>query len=201
MTLVNERERLARDLHDTVIQDLFASGLLLQSVTMRSGGGHDPRIDEVIDRLDASILHIRSVIFRLGTQGDAHQGLLGQVHGVLEEAARILAHPADPADERRDRHDGLVGTDRAADPDACASRCRTSPAMPRATRVEVGLELVDDLVTLTVVDNGVGYTTARPPGNGVRNMGERARRLGGDMSIAPRTPAGTTFIWTARIDT
>ena len=198
VTLVNERERLARDLHDTVIQDLFASGLLLQSVTMRSGGDHDPRVDEVIDRLDASILQIRSVIFRLGNHGGSQQGLLGQVHGVLEEAARIL---------------GSQPILRTSGPiDTMASPALVEQLIPtlreslsnvarhaRATRVEVGVELVDDLVTLTVVDNGIGYDAARPRGHGVRNMGERARRLGGDMSIGPREPAGTTMVWTARL--
>jgi signal transduction histidine kinase len=199
VTLVNERERLARDLHDTVIQDLFASGLLLQSVTMRSGGEHDPRVDEVIDRLDASILQIRSVIFRLGTQGDAHQGLLGQVHDVLEEAARIL------------RTQPILRTSGAID--TMASSALIEQLIPtlreslsniarhaNATRVEVGLELVDDLVTLTVLDNGIGYDAGRPHGSGVHNMGQRARRLGGDMSIGPREPGGTTLVWTARID-
>lgn len=196
VTLMEERERLARDLHDTVIQDIFACGLLLQSVTMRSGGQHDPRVDEAIDRLDASILQIRSVIFRIGTHGDAHQGLLGQVHAVLEESSRILGS------QPILRSSGAI--------DTMASPAVIEQIIPtlreslsnvarhaHASRVEVELDLTDGVLTLTVADNGVGYSAQGPHGNGVRNMAERARHLGGTMSIATRQPSGTVLTWTA----
>jgi signal transduction histidine kinase len=199
VALVGERERLARDFHDTVIQDLFASGLLLQSLAARSPSENRQRIDEVIQRLDESIRQIRAVIFRLRSSGAERRSLLALIHDVIDDSARAL--------DRQPilRSSGPV--DMMATPELVEHLLPTLRESlsnvarhAHATRIEIDLDVVGAVVTLTVADNGVGYSSDAPSGNGVRNMAERARRLRGTMAITPRTPTGTTLTWSAQID-
>jgi PAS domain S-box-containing protein len=95
LALVDDRARIARDLHDTVIQDLFATGLALQSVAMRVDPDIRARIDKLIDRQDDAIREIRTTIFGLTARRGNADSLCDQARAVVDEAARVLGfHPS-----------------------------------------------------------------------------------------------------------
>jgi signal transduction histidine kinase len=195
--VLEDRERIARDLHDTVIQRLFATGLSLQgSVRLIRT---DPeaaaiRIETAVDDLDLTVKHIRSAIFGLETAGPTTAGLRDQVVTLIREASRALG------DEPRVLFDGPVDTalsERAVA--ALVSTLREALSNvarhARATRVEVDVVATSD-VCLRVVDNGIGPPAdGQPVGNGLRNMATRARELGGSMDLRPGAEHGCVLEW------
>lgn len=196
LALLKDRARIARDLHDTVIQELFAAGLALQALALRSAPDVQGRLSDTIDRLDATIRQIRTTIFGLG----AHNGqdsLVASVHAVIDDAARILQF------QPRFRSSGAIDT--AATPELVEHLLPTLRESlsniarhARATRVDIDLTLLHGLVTLQVLDNGVGCAADALAGNGTRNLAERARQLGGSLTRHDAIPHGTLLTWTAR---
>ncbi len=89
LALVHDRERIARDLHDTVIQRLFATGLSLQGTVRLVGDNAEviDRVEQAVDDLDVTIKHIRSAIFGLSTTADSGDGVRDRVRSLLEETA------------------------------------------------------------------------------------------------------------------
>jgi PAS domain S-box-containing protein len=188
---LEDHERIARDLHDVVIQQLFASGMTLQGVWSRI---KDPdvaqRVAAVVDDLDGTIREIRSVIFGLQAFNQGTQGLREQIILLAREAAEHLAS------EPRVRFDGPVET---IDPEITAQLLPTlREALSNVARhaeassVEVSLVAGDDIV-LRVVDDGVGVGDTR--GSGLRNMAERAAALGGRCAIRAAPERGSILEW------
>jgi signal transduction histidine kinase len=195
LALVEDRERIARDLHDTVIQRLFATGMSLQSSVLfvRS----DPetashRIERAVDDLDITIKEIRTAIFALEQPVKRGQGLRGEVLAVAHDAAPALGF------EPRLMLDGPI--DSAVQGDAAAAVVATLREAlsnvgkhANATVVDVELSVADDLM-LQVRDNGLGRPQPPPDvGKGLGNMVARAEQLGGTASIG-RSPAGGTIV-------
>lgn len=199
LALVEDRERIARDLHDTVIQRLFATGLSLQGtarIVHTDPTAAEERIESAVDELDLTVKHIRTAIFGLEEARTAHDALRHQVLGLVRDAAAVLGFEPrvlldGPLDSAVDERVGaeLLATLR----EALSNVARHA----RATRVEVEV-LVGDSVTLRVIDDGVGPPRpVDPRGNGLRNMEERAERLGGSFAIAPGPDGGTVVEWRA----
>lgn len=199
LALVADRERIARDLHDTVIQRLFATGLSLQGtarVVHTDPAAAEARIESAVDELDLTVKHIRTAIFGLVEARTAHDALRQQVLGLAREAGAVLGFEPrvlldGPLDSAVDDRVGaeLLSTLR----EALSNVARHA----RATRVEVEV-LVSDTVTLRVSDDGVGPPgPSKPRGKGLRNMQERAERLGGSFSIGPGPDGGTIVEWSA----
>jgi GAF domain-containing protein len=222
--MLDERERIAADLHDHVIQRLFGSGLSLQGVAARlaPGPGRD-RVLGVIGDLDDTIAQIRTRIFALRQDaGDGDNGLRAQILDVITEVAPGLGFtpvlrftgPIDtllpPGGDRGGAVliDDLVAVLR----EALSNVARHA----RAARVEVdlvaggpGAESVTrsarpdgradrTTVTLRVTDDGVGVgQTARR--SGLANLRRRAERHGGTLTLAPRRPRGTCLTWAVPI--
>ncbi|MGY6499297.1 MAG: PAS domain-containing sensor histidine kinase [Acidimicrobiales bacterium] len=197
--LLEDRERIARELHDTVIQRLFATGMSAQAVASRVG---DPevaaRLHTVVDDLDTTIRDIRTAIF--GLQGGAlGSGLRAQVLQVARDASAALGftprvHFVGPIDAMvpADVADHLVPTLR----EALSNVARHAAA----TSVEVTVAGVDETVTLQVDDDGVGPTAANDRsdpmgGHGVVNMTRRAVELGGTCELRPGPNGGTLVVW------
>lgn len=193
LTLAGERERIARDLHDTVLQRLFGLGLELQATAMRSPDASE-RIEHAVDEIDLIIREIRTAVFTLGSAG--REGSLGQeLATVTAQAKRVLGYSP------RVRLDGPVET--AITPEirtellASLREALTNIAR-HAGATEAEVELVaTDVVTLRVLDNGRGVPTEfdTSSGNGLHNMAERARLLGGGCALAPRPDRGTELSW------
>ncbi|MFA1547904.1 GAF domain-containing sensor histidine kinase [Actinomadura chokoriensis] len=192
LALLEDRDRIAKDLHDTVIQRLFATAMtLMAAIKITQKREVATRVQRAVDDLDDTIRQIRSAIFALQAAPD-EESLRSRVHVLVDAAAEHLGFAPSV------RLDGLLDTvvdDETADhllavvQEALSNVARHAHAGETVVRIEVG----DDL-TLRVEDDGVGI----PEGgrrSGLRNMGERAEGLGGACTVEPRPGGGTRLTW------
>lgn len=194
LTLRNERDRLAADLHDRSIQRLFALGLSLTSLANRNPE-LAPILMQLIDETDRGIRELRGIIFDL-----SHDDETSMRHGigqVVQESARVLGFtPAieirGPVDQVSD--EGLTREVVAVLREALSNVARHA----RASTVRVLVNTDGHELHLLVSDDGVGLSGG-PPGNGTRNMEARAARLGGSFEL--RTDGSETSLeWRVPID-
>jgi signal transduction histidine kinase len=199
LVLVEDRERIARDLHDTVIQRLFATGLSLQgAVGLLRSEPHQAseRIEGAIDELDLTVKEIRSAIFGLEASRSTHHGLRAQALDVIRETADALGF--EPTLFIDGPLDTAVNDELAADLLATLREALTNVARhAKADRVEVEMTIDDGTICLTVADNGIGPPHHDPQtGNGLKNMTQRAQRHGGSLTLTPNpTTNGTQLQW------
>jgi signal transduction histidine kinase len=198
-SVLDDRDRIARDLHDRVIQRVFAIGLSLQEATRSA----DPelivsRVNTAVDNLDTTITEIRTAIYELDG-GDVKGGLR---HGVLELVGELTpllgARPevtfAGPVENVPQRTaDNLLAVVREALTNAAKHA--------QASRFLVTVS-ASDHVTLEVVDNGVGLpSVTSKEGLGLANLRSRAERLGGECVIASGDFGGTRVTWRVPVET
>jgi PAS domain S-box-containing protein len=191
--VLSERDRIARDLHDHVIQQLFASGMSLQaSLATTPPEEVATRIRTVVDDLDNTILQIRTTIFGLHQSSQMATGLRSQLLDVARHAKGTLGF--EPSVQFKGPVDA-VASDRVAEHlvavvrEALANVARHAGA----SRVRVVLDAGEELV-LTVIDDGrgMGETSRR---SGLRNLSERAALLGGSFRIEGAREGGTHLEW------
>ena len=195
MSVLDDRDRIARDLHDRVIQRVFAIGLTLQEATKLTDLESVVRqVDRSVDELDTTISEIRTAIYELG--GNALPG--GLRHSVIElanEMAPFLG--AQPEVTFRGPVDNAV-SQRTADSLLAVLREALTNAGKHAsaTRFLVTLSATDH-VTLEVIDDGVGIDagSSREGGLGLANLRSRAEKLHGVCSITPSDLGGTRVTW------
>ncbi|WP_310963176.1 GAF domain-containing sensor histidine kinase [Nocardioides terrisoli] len=194
-----DRERIARDLHDVVIQRLFATGLQLQGVRRAtSDDGVLQRIDQAVESLDVTIREIRSTIFDL-QRSEATGGLRSDLQAVLEEYVEPLGHR--PVLRTDGPVDTAVGPELAEQVvivlrEALSNVARHAHAS--ATRVELAADA--HRLRLTVADDGVGLPD-QPVESGLRNLRSRAGRLGGTFEVGRASEgAGTRMRWDVPVD-
>ncbi|MDQ1379669.1 MAG: hypothetical protein QOJ71_388 [Actinomycetota bacterium] len=194
LALVDDRERIARDLHDTVIQRLFAVGLSLQAALTRMAPV-EPAYDRMqlaVDEIDTTIRDIRSSIFALHTRQPLTSSLRADVLAVTREAARALGfEPSVTFDGPVD----TLSTDDIREQVVATLREALSNVTKHAHATTVILELAVDpeRLHLCVRDNGVGLQN-HDEGSGLQNMSERAGALGGSCAITSASPAGGTRV-------
>lgn len=211
-TILNERDRIAADLHDHIIQRLFGAGLALHGVAARLGG--DPmqdRVVRVVDDLDDTIAQIRTSIFAMRALGpDTPDGLRSRVVTVVTEAGATLGHQ--PALRFSGPIDALTAGELPADlVDDLVAVLRESLSNvarhARARRIEVDLSIGEPAdpgpaagpwLTLLVSDDGIGIA---PTGrrSGLANLERRAHRHGGTMSLEDGHPRGTRVRWSVPV--
>ena len=201
LTLAEERERMARNLHDTVIQRLFAIGLGLQGTArlIPSDEGK-ARVEELIDELDVTVRQIRTTIFAISrsSRSASNQGLRREILDVVDEATgrlglevRIdLVGPIDTAvGETTAEH--LLFSLR----EAISNVVRHA----EATHADVEVNVGPDVLVLRVADDGVGIAQEYGGfGRGLSNLGERASLLGGSCQIRSRPEGGSELEWSVR---
>jgi signal transduction histidine kinase len=194
LTLLQDRERIARDLHDLVIQRLYATGMSLQGVVpLIERPEVTDRVSRAVDAMDETIREIRSAIFALQVpRYVTRAGPRERVLDVLKEMTELLGFaPAlslvgDLGDQVPEEAAGQLV---AALREALSNAARHAGA----SRVEVTVATGKDLV-LVVRDNGAGMagTTRR---SGLANLSQRAVQLGGRLSIGPAGETGTELRW------
>ncbi|CAL9609035.1 Oxygen sensor histidine kinase response regulator DevS_DosS [Streptomyces sp. enrichment culture] len=199
LALLEDRDRIARDLHDLAIQRLFATGMTLQSAArLVQHEGAAERVTRAVADLDETIKIIRSTIFGLRARDeDTGPSLRARVARTVGETADTLGFPP------RLSMEGLLDTDvppgvaehvMAALTETLSNAARHA----HATRVEVSLQATADEVILTVTDNGRGI----PEGgrrSGLRNLEERARSVGGALETGRPDGGGSRLVWRAPI--
>jgi signal transduction histidine kinase len=191
--LMDERERIAKELHDGIIQSLFAVGMGLQGTALMTGNGEiTGRIERAVEELDRVIRDLRNYIFGL------RPGILADRQ--LDQALRDLG--AQMQERSGEKVDVTVDAAVAADLSARSAEIvqLTREALSnvarhaRARHAAVRLERDGAKAVLTVEDDGVGLDPgANPAGNGMRNMRERAAALGGTLEVASAAGKGTTL--------
>ena len=186
LSLIEERERIGRDLHDTVVQRLFATGLSLQATIRRCEDRPElaERLEQAVDEIDRTVKEIRATIFALQSVEEG-SGARARVLRVAEELTSIL--PAAPRVTFEGPVD-LVVEGRIADQLVPSVReMLTNVAKhARARTVELDVSVTDGCVHVRAVDDGRGIDPTASQGFGLRNLRERAQNLGGELIISAR---------------
>ncbi|MFV2104354.1 GAF domain-containing protein [Micromonospora sp. LOL_024] len=194
LVVLEDRERIARDLHDVVIQRLFATGLQLQSsVPLTARPEMAKRINAAVDDLDTTIKDIRRTIFELRTPMSA--ALRTEIGEAVEAAAESLGFR--PRLELTGPIDSAVPDEVRPDLTAVLREALSNAVRHAgAARVSVAVRADATHVTVTVTDDGVGCDPAAARG-GLVNLRERAERHGGTFGVRPAEPHGTELHWSA----
>ncbi|MFG1605174.1 GAF domain-containing sensor histidine kinase [Actinoplanes sp. NPDC049265] len=192
LVVLEDRERIARDLHDVVIQRLFATGMQLQGAAAQAVRPEAAqRINAAVDDLDATIRDIRRSIFEL--RAPAGTSLRTELRDAVEAAAGTLGFR--PTIDVSGPVDSAVPDDIVAELLAVLREALSNVARHAgASTARVSVSAGDGTVTLRVEDDGVGIDPALARG-GVVNMGERAHDLGGTFEIGPGPAGGTVVMW------
>ena len=193
LAVLRDRERIARDLHDKVIQRLFATGLSLQAASHGLDDRAAGKLGQAVNELDATITEIRNAIFGLearpADRPNLSAALLALVDEVtqpagLEPTVRIdgplnsLVCPALGDELLTVAGEALVNVARHAD----------------ARHVSISVHVDPQAVVLRVLDDGHGPRDGRPRGHGLANLNARARRLGGSCQLSA-TDRGASLEW------
>lgn len=209
LLLLEDRDRIAKDLHDRVIQRLFATGMALTGAARLARPSVQARLQEAVDDLDVTIQQIRTAIFGLQPFTDDPTGLQARLMKVVADAAGPLGFTPSVA------FSGLLdtGVDEETGANAVAvlqESLSNAARHARARNVSV-VVTVDDgngdgesgngtgMLTVQVEDDGVGPGRATHR-SGLRNMAERARALGGTFEMTERPSGGTTVRWRVPTD-
>lgn len=196
LSVLADRERIGRDLHDTAIQCLFATGLAMTGTARRLDDRPEvaARLEEHVNDIDNAIRQIRSAVFEMGTRRAPGSSLRRDVLDMIAQSARVL---------------GFAPTMHFYGPvDTAVSAASASHLLPvlrealsnvarhaKATRVAVTVRAEGELC-LEVLDNGRhGTASFSSGGSGVRNMDHRAQDLGGHAEIGPGPTSGTRVYW------
>jgi signal transduction histidine kinase len=190
LAVIEDRERIGRDLHDSIIQDLFATGLELQGLAVSLD---DEKVAEslngAVDRIDSTIESLRRIVADLGRRGDrsGFEDELRQHTSQLARAYEVAVFVSvDPPDlelesDLAEEVMPLIG-------EAVSNALRHSGTGV----VDVRAEMLSDRLVLSVVDQGSGFDVdSVKRGMGLDNLESRAQSLGGEVSVRSVVGAGT----------
>jgi signal transduction histidine kinase len=196
IAVLQDQERIARDLHDTVIQRLFATGLSLQALARLTTEPATSKVMGAVDDLDETIRQIRTVIFGLDRPATtAAHGVRAHVVDVCAEAARALGF--DPTVRFDGPVDAQVPADAADDIVAVVREGLANVARHAGAR-SVSVEVAADngRATVTIVDDGCGLQPeVHGVGHGLNNLRRRAEQRGGTFRTSSGASGGTELSW------
>ncbi|MDA2804818.1 sensor histidine kinase [Nocardiopsis suaedae] len=200
LSVLEDRDRIARDLHDVVIQRMFAVALSLMGCVDRiSDPAPARRVQQAVDDLDDTIRQTRSTVFALRHADEERRWLRTRILDAVAAATGPLGFP--PALRLEGPIDSAVPDDLGEDVVAVLNEALSNAARhARASRVDVEVRaVVGGELTLEVRDDGVGL----PEGgrrSGLGNLAERAERRGGAFAAHPRPEGGTRLEWRVPVD-
>jgi signal transduction histidine kinase len=199
VAVLEDRDRIARDLHDDVIQRLFAIGLSLQGVTrLPAAAGVVERVQRAVDDLDGTIRQIRSSIFELAATSDG-RGLRAEVLALVHELQPVVGFdvPVSFAGSVDTAISGeivehLLFTVREA--------LTNVGRHASASRASVTVSATGGVCALEITDDGRGIGAvpvhaSHDGGRGLANMRRRAEKLGGELELEEPPGGGTTLVW------
>jgi signal transduction histidine kinase len=187
LLLYEDRDRIARDLHDLVIQRLYATGMSLEGtmpmITRPEVAG---RVTSAVDAMDETIKDIRAVIFALQARdAPAPPDLRGDIVSLVEEMTPAFGFAPSL---RLGAGLGEQVSQEAAEQALAALREALSNAARHAgaSQVDVTVDVdADGILTVQVTDNGTGMPPGGGPRSGLRNLAARAQALGGELRLGP----------------
>jgi len=193
--LLEERARIARDLHDHVIQRLFAIGLSIQRTANELPDPASRRLRAAIDDIDETIAQIRTTIYRLNAPIPvAETSLRARIDQLVDDLEPVLG--VRPDLEINDAVDLGVSGELADDCVAVLREALSNVARhAAATAVAVRVCVTPDELRIEVTDDGrgIGGATRR---SGLANLRDRARCRDGELTVTTRDPSGTRLCWT-----
>ncbi|WP_043432148.1 sensor histidine kinase [Paenarthrobacter nicotinovorans] len=199
VVVFSDRDRIARDLHDLVIQRLFAAGLSLQSLRrFTTGESALSRIDSVTQELDTSIRDLRNTIYSLQDSSREREPLSGRILQSIQTAGQSLSYApsltlAGPVDSVED--DAIIKHLLAVLSESLSNSVRHSGAHS----INVFVSVAEGRLSLEVVDDGCGFVEPAP-GNGLANIARRAREMNGTSTITSTPFNGTTMRWSVPLN-
>jgi signal transduction histidine kinase len=198
LSLYEDRDRIARDLHDLVIQRLYATGMSLEgTVPMITRPETATRVKRAVDAMDETIKDIRMTIFALQSRGhDAQPNLREAIVGVIDEMTPMAGFA--PSLRLGAKLDDQVPPENAEDMLSALREALSNAARhAQASRIDVSVDVdAEGVLLLRVTDNGIGIP---PDGrrSGLRNLRLRAEKLGGNFHLGPGSAdgEGTELVW------
>lgn len=195
LAVLEDRGRIARDLHDHVIQRLFGAGLSLQAVATTVPAAAQAKIAEQVEVLDSAIAEIRTAIFALASPPTSHGSafrhrvldLLGEVAELFPVSPRVsFSGPVD-----------LMVDGALADVAVAVIREGLTNVARHAAATDVALVLAVEAnqFVVTVDDDGIGIDPSQSRNSGTANLGQRATSRGGTFELTRREPRGTRLRW------
>jgi signal transduction histidine kinase len=194
LEIFEDRERIARDMHDHVIGRLFATGMSLQGITQSSDlVATQERINTAIDEIDQAIKDIRQAIFGVRSRTEPDRGTRGEILAIAAdqqpalgfEPTVILNGPIDELPEPVT--DVLLPILREA--------LANSLKHAQASSIEITVKATPDEVRMTIEDDGIGWSGTAPTGtqtgNGLRNMQARVDSVRGTFTLDSKPGHGT----------
>jgi PAS domain S-box-containing protein len=190
--VLEDRERIATDLHDVVIQRLFAAGMRLQAAVPLVNGQARERLASVVAELDTTIAEIRDTIFSIHHPEREGLPLSARLAETVRANAEYLGfepevHIDGPLDE-------IVGELAEQVIPALTEILSNVARHAEATTVQIGVDCRDGALMLEVVDDGIGIDPEAPQGNGLGNLARRALALGGGFVATANPDAGGTVV-------
>jgi signal transduction histidine kinase len=197
LILLEDRDRIAMDLHDHVIQEMFAIGLSLQGIAGQLGDNERlaGRIRQKVDDIDRTIRRIRTSIFSLhGSMAATADGLRQKVLEVVSDltpALGFVPHVAFAGLLDLNLDDRLTDDVLATVREALTNVAKHA----RASSAIVDVVLAGGGLTVTVSDDGIGPAGSAGRSSGIANLQARAEKWAGTSEITPGPSRGTVFIW------
>ena len=200
LSLYEDRDRIARDLHDLVIQRLYATGMSLEgTMPMITRPEVASRITNAVDAMDLTIKDIRATIFALQARDTADPSdLRGDIVSLVEEMTPLLGFA--PSLRLGAGMGGEIRPEVAEQALAALREALSNTARHAvASRVDVTVDVgADGMLTVQVADNGTGIP-ADGRRSGLHNLASRAEKLGGELLLGPADPdapsPGTRLEW------
>lgn len=199
LALLEDRSRIARDLHDTVIQRLFGAGLGLQAVAGHADARTAALIVEQIATLDAAIADIRTAIFAITSSPATTPTLRHRILDLFTELSAVVGEP--PRLSFAGPVDLMVESDLADDLVAVVREGLTNVGRhASATSTSVSITVSSNEVSVEIVDDGVGLPSDPVRSSGTANLAARATARGGTFELVPQSPRGTLLAWRVPIE-